>query len=251
VKWGAETTTAVTIRSVVLRSGRILSTETGRRGAKVSLRDARATRPQYGYSSVLTRQSARAALPFRLVAEFALTTPRLVVRPWRFEDLAPFRELNADPLVMEFFPAPLSSDESDAMVGRFDEEFKVRGFCPWAVNERASGLFIGFVGLHEVSETMPFAPAVEVGWRLAQRTWGRGYATEAACAALTFGFGMLGLAEIVSFTSAINVRSRAVMERLSMRRQPADDFSHPRVPNESPLRPHVLYRLQAHQHQIK
>jgi ribosomal-protein-alanine N-acetyltransferase len=179
------------------------------------------------------------------MTEFELVTARLVLRSWRPSDRPPFATMNADPEVMEFFPAPLTRAESDTLVERFEGERVARGFCPWAVEERASGAFIGFVGLHQVPEYLPCAPAVEVGWRLARPFWGRGYATEAATAAVDFAFDTLHADEVVSFTSTVNVRSRAVMERLSMTRRPAEDFDHPHVVQGHPLRPHVLYRLGA------
>lgn len=129
------------------------------------------------------------------------------------------------------------------MVDRFERERLERGYCPWAVELRATGEFVGYVGLHDVPATIPAAPAVEVGWRLARPFWGRGIATEAAAAALRFGFQEVALTEIVSFTATRNVRSRAVMERIGMSRNPADDFEHPAVPAGS-LRAHVLYRKQ-------
>jgi ribosomal-protein-alanine N-acetyltransferase len=153
--------------------------------------------------------------------------------------------MNADPAVMEFLSATLRPDQSDALALRFEDELERRGFCPWAVEDRESGDFIGFIGLHEVPEYLPFAPAVEVGWRLARRYWGRGFATEGARAAITFAFGDLCLGEIVSMTARLNVRSQRVMERLSMRRDPGEDFEHPHVDEGSDLRRHVLYRLTA------
>jgi ribosomal-protein-alanine N-acetyltransferase len=171
-----------------------------------------------------------------------LRTPRLTLRRWRDEDREPFAAMNADPRVMEFFVAPLSSGESDALVGRIEAGFDRDGFGLWALEVRETGEFIGFTGLAPPEFEAHFTPAVEVGWRLAAPAWGRGYATEAARAALGFGFERAGLEEIVSMTSAVNERSRAVMERLGMRRDPADDFDHPGVPPGHPLRPHVLYR---------
>lgn len=153
--------------------------------------------------------------------------------------------MNSDPEVMEFFPSTLSSEESDAMIDRFEDEYSRQSFCPWAVEEQETAKFIGFVGLHEIPEYLSFAPAVEVGWRLAREFWGRGYATEAAAASLTFAYGQLLVDEVVSMTSCLNQRSRRVMERLGMHRDPADDFEHPKVPKGHPLRPHVLYRLRS------
>jgi RimJ/RimL family protein N-acetyltransferase len=171
-----------------------------------------------------------------------LNTPRLLLRPWRDEDLAPFAEMNADPRVMEFFPKRLDRVESDLLVTRIRDHFDRHGFGLWAVEVPGVADFIGFVGLAIPRLEAHFTPCVEVGWRLAQEHWGRGYATEAARAALAFGFGDLALEEIVSFTAAVNLRSRAVMERIGMTRSPEDDFDHPALPEGHPLRQHVLYR---------
>jgi len=177
------------------------------------------------------------------VSTFALETEQLLLRRWREEDKVPFAAMNADPAVMEFFPALLTRAESDALVDRFDAEMVERGFCPWAVELRESGTFIGFIGPHGAPESVSFAPAVEVGWRLARPFWGRGFATEGAGEAVRYGFDVVDLEEIVSFTSVVNLRSRRVMERLGMSRSPDEDFEHPHVPEGDPLRPHVLYRL--------
>jgi RimJ/RimL family protein N-acetyltransferase len=172
-----------------------------------------------------------------------LETPRLYLRRWRDDDRAPFAALNADPVVMEHFPAPLSSAESDALVARIEAGLDERGWGLWAAEIRESGAFIGFIGLNPATFDAPFSPAVEVGWRLVREHWGEGYATEGARAAVEFGFVDLELEEIVSFTTHGNKRSRHVMERLGMRRDPADDFDNPNVPPGHPIRPHVLYRL--------
>lgn len=172
-----------------------------------------------------------------------LTTDRLILRPWRDGDLAPFAALNADPAVMEHFPAPLTRAESDAVAERVRDFMTEHGFGWWAVEIPGEAPFIGFIGLWRPAFEAHFTPCVEVGWRLAKAYWGRGYATEGARAALRFGFEHLRLAEIVSFTAVPNARSQAVMCRLGMTHDPADDFDHPRVPEGHRLRRHVLYRL--------
>jgi RimJ/RimL family protein N-acetyltransferase len=176
----------------------------------------------------------------RAVAE--LHTPRLALRQWRDADLEPFAALNADPEVMRYLPAPLTRGESDALAERARTGIARRGWGLWAVDELAGGSFIGFVGLNEAVFEAHFTPAVEVGWRLARSHWGKGYATEAAGAAVTYGFGVLRLDQLVSFTAAVNVRSCRVMARLGMRHDPADDFDHPAVP-AGPVRRHALFRL--------
>ncbi len=177
---------------------------------------------------------------------FELRTERLLLRPWRLADRAPFAALNADPTVMEFFPATLTKDESDALAARIDGDLQWHGYGLWAVEIPGEAPFIGFVGLSATEADMPFPHAIEVGWRLARAYWGRGLASEAARAALAYGFDELGLEEIVSLTAVRNVRSRRVMERLGMSCDPAEDFTHPDLPAEHPLAPHVLYRLAAH-----
>ena len=172
-----------------------------------------------------------------------ITTPRLRLRPWRDEDLPAFAELGADPRVMEHFPGTLSRAESDVLAARIRDHFVRRGFGFWAAELPGLAHFIGFVGLAVPLFETHFTPCVEIGWRLAVAHWGKGYASEAASAAVAHGFGPLGLEEIVAFTVPANTRSRRVMERLGMQQSSADDFEHPSLPEGHPLRPHVLYRL--------
>lgn len=172
-----------------------------------------------------------------------LQTPRLRLRAWRDEDLPLFAELNADDEVTRYLLGPLPRPQSDALVGRITEHFLREGFGFWAVEAPGVASFIGMVGLGIPSYTAPFTPCVEVGWRLARKHWGQGFATEAAQAALEFGFESLDLPEIVALTVPGNARSRAVMSKLGMAREASDDFDHPLVPAGHALQRHVLYRL--------
>lgn len=172
-----------------------------------------------------------------------LRTDRLVLRGWRDSDLEPWAVMNADPEVREYFPDVLTREQSEASVARFQAALDQRGWGWWAVEVRATGEFIGFTGLDPVDEDMPFT-GVEVGWRLARPSWGHGYATEAALAAVAHGFDGLGLTEILAVTTATNLRSQAVMRRIGMTRDPSDDFDDLTVP-EGPLRRNVVYRLRA------
>ena len=174
-----------------------------------------------------------------------LRTERLLLRQWRDADREPWAALNADPEVMEFFVSTMDRAASDAFVTKVSITIAAQGWGLWAVEHRAGGHFVGMVGLTPVTFDAPFVPAVEVGWRLPRSEWGKGYATEAATAAVDYGFGTLGLDEIVSTTARINRRSRAVMERLGFTYVPELDFEHPRVPPDSPVRHHVLYRRTA------
>lgn len=172
-------------------------------------------------------------------------TPRLLLRRWRPSDRDALAALNADPEVMEHFPATLDRAASDAAADRIAAHFAAHGFGVWAVEVQGGAPFIGFTGLMVPRFEAHFTPAVEIGWRFARAAWGHGYATEAAREALRLGFTALGLSSIVSFTVPGNLRSRRVMERLGMSHDPADDFDHPSLPEGSPLRRHVLYRLSA------
>src|SRR6476619_6494480 len=165
------------------------------------------------------------------------------MRGWREEDLAPFAALNADPVVMEHFPSTLTRQESDALVVRITAQLDDLGYGLWALEVRDSGEFVGFTGLALQTFPAHFTPAVEVGWRLKQSAWGHGYATEAALAALDYGFAVAELDEIVSMTAVTNVRSQRVMQRIGMTHDPADDFEHPNVADGDRVKPHVLYRI--------
>jgi RimJ/RimL family protein N-acetyltransferase len=170
-----------------------------------------------------------------------LRTARLLLREWRDADRAPFAALNADPEVTATLPRALSREESDALVDAIERHWREDGYGLWALERLDDGAFLGFAGLAWASWAPD--PAIEIGWRLARAAWGQGYATEAARAAAGFAFATLGLDELVSLTARANTRSRAVMERLGMSRDPASDFVHPRLAEGHPLRPHVTYRI--------
>jgi RimJ/RimL family protein N-acetyltransferase len=172
-----------------------------------------------------------------------LRSERLLLRPWREADLAPFAALNADGRVMEYMAATLTPADSDALATTLKNHIEEHGFGLWAVEVQGLSPFVGFVGLNVPTFETPFTPCVEVGWRLAREAWGHGYATEAARAAIADGFQRLGLKEILAWTVPANIRSRRVMERLGMLRSPDDDFDHPRMPEHHPLRRHVVYRI--------
>ena len=172
-----------------------------------------------------------------------LHTRRLTMRPFVEGDREPFAAINTDPEVMEYFLAPLTREESDRFLDRINSGFAAHGFGLWALVGTADGELLGFTGLSVPRLSAHFMPAVEIGWRLRKSAWGQGLATEAARAALHFGFGPGGLEEVVSFTSSGNARSLAVMRKLGMIHDPRDDFLHPRVPSGHPLAPQVLFRV--------
>ncbi|TDC93903.1 N-acetyltransferase [Actinomadura sp. 7K507] len=169
----------------------------------------------------------------------------MVLRRWEAGDREAFAALNADPEVMEHFPAPLTRVESDAMVNGIEARFEEDGFGFWALETADTNRFIGFTGLGVVRFDAPFTPAVEIGWRLARSAWGHGYAAEAARRALRFAFDDAHLDEVVSFTSTTNLKSQAVMKRIGMTHDTADDFDHPLVADGHRLKRHVLWRRTA------
>jgi RimJ/RimL family protein N-acetyltransferase len=175
--------------------------------------------------------------------DFDLRTDRLLLRRWLSTDRAPFADLNADAEVMRYFPAPLSRAESDALAGRADALFDSHGYGLWALERLGTGEFLGFTGLAPMPTGVPGAGGVEVGWRLARSAWGQGLATEAAAAAVRYGFDSLGSAELNSITAVVNIRSQRVMERLGM--HAAGEFDHPALAPGSALRRHVRYLLPA------
>jgi arsenate reductase len=176
---------------------------------------------------------------------FVLQTPRLSLRPLRDDDLGAFAAMHADARFMQYLAAPLSQAESAGALSRLRASYDEVGFGPWGVELREQPGLIGVVGLSRSRLEVPFAPCVEIVWRLAPEHWGRGYATEAARAALGYGFTTLSLPEILAWTTPANQASIRVMEKLGMARDPSEDFDHPRLPVGHPLRRHVLYRARA------
>lgn len=173
----------------------------------------------------------------------SLETARLILRPWLDRDRAPFARMSTDPQVMKHLLPFASPEAVDAWIDRQQVHLETHGFCFWAVESKADGAFLGAAGLLRVGYEAHFTPAVEVGWRLDRRFWGQGYAPEAAACAIRFGFEHVELPEIVANTVPANRNSRRVMEKLGMSHAAADDFDHPLVPIEHPLRRQLLYRL--------
>jgi RimJ/RimL family protein N-acetyltransferase len=169
-----------------------------------------------------------------------ISTERLIMRGWRESDLAPWAAMNADPEVRRYLGPLLTFEQASAWVLNLRDDLDRYGFGFWALEVRASGAFIGFTGLRTLDEEMPFT-GVELGWLLARPAWGHGYATEAALAAMQYGFDIIGLPEIVGIATAGNLRSQAVMRRIGMTSDPAEDFDDPDVDQDS-LRRHVVYR---------
>lgn len=173
----------------------------------------------------------------------AVKTDRLLLRGWQEEDRDPLARLNSNPQVMEFLLNPLSYEESAARLEVYNQHIQEHGWGLWAVSAPSVSDFIGWIGLWPVGFNAHFTPAIEVGWRLLPEFWGQGYATEGARASLQYGFRVLKLNEIVSITVPANVRSRHVMRKIGMQHDPKDDFDYPKIPEEHPLKKHILCRL--------
>ena len=170
-------------------------------------------------------------------------TPRLRLRQWQAQDKPAFAALNADPEVMRYFPGTQTREQSDRSIAVWADELADRGWSNWAVEQLSDGDFVGFVGLTVPRRALPFMPCLEIGYRLAKRHWGKGYATEAGQEVLRVGFEQLALPEVVSFTARLNLPSQAVMQRLGMVCDALEDFDHPALDEGSALRRHCLYRL--------
>jgi len=174
--------------------------------------------------------------------EISLKTERLLLRRWRVSDLPSLFSMNQDPAVMEFIGPVLTEDESRAMIARAEQSWNELGYGRFAIEVERTGELIGFIGLAQCKFESHFTPAVEIGWRLSQKFWNLGYATEGAAAVLSWAANTLPISEVVSFSSVSNIRSRRIMEKLGMHRDAADDFLHPNLNASDPLRPCVLYK---------
>jgi RimJ/RimL family protein N-acetyltransferase len=172
-----------------------------------------------------------------------IETPRLLLRRWRADDVAALTALSAEAAVIEFLPGAMSTAQVEAFIEAQNALCERHQTCYFAAELKETGELAGFVGLKYQDFDRPFAPCYELGWRLASRHWGKGYASEGALAAMRHGFEVLGLDEIVSFTVPENLRSRSVMERLGMHRDLDADFAHPALPVDHRLSRHVLYRI--------
>ena len=171
-----------------------------------------------------------------------IETERLILRAFRDEDREAFAAINGDPRVGDWLGGVIDRAASDLMLDRINTHIDDKGWGLWAVERKSDQQMIGFIGLSTVKAgALPVGPAIEIGWRLAHDAWGGGFATEGAQAALAWGFAHIDTAEIIAFTGATNLASQAVMRRIGMTPDPARDFDHPRLPEDSLLRRHVVF----------
>ncbi|TWT09390.1 GNAT family N-acetyltransferase [Planomicrobium sp. CPCC 101079] len=172
---------------------------------------------------------------------YEFETARLGFRRWKESDKEKFASMNRDCEVMKYFPNKLTTKESDDLIERFEKHFDEKGYGIWAVERKEDNNFIGFIGLLEIGFEADFQFETEIGWRLDKKFWKMGYAVEGAKACLDFAFGKLQLNEVYSFTATINVPSETVMKRIGMSK--VKEFDDPKVPVGSPLKRHVLYKI--------
>lgn len=173
--------------------------------------------------------------------EYIFESSRLGFRMWKESDRELFAKMNANEEVMRYFPKPLDTKESDGFLDRILEHFKQNGYGLWAVELKDTKEFIGFIGFLIATFEAEFTPCVEIGWRLDNKYWNKGYVTEGAKACLEYGFNNLGLDSIYSFTAEINIPSQNVMKKICLMK--VGEFEHPRVEDGNPLKPHVLYKI--------
>jgi RimJ/RimL family protein N-acetyltransferase len=172
-----------------------------------------------------------------------LETERLILRRWNASDCALLHEINQDPNVMEYFPGLVDLEGTERLIEKITHHFDKHGYTLYAAERKDTGEFIGFIGLLTPAFDAHFTPTTEIGWRLSSKHWGQGFATEGAKACLDYAFRVLKIPEIVSFTAVGNIKSRRVMEKIGLAHDEEDDFDHPGLPDNSPLKRHVLYRL--------
>lgn len=177
----------------------------------------------------------------RMETNYIFESQRLGFRRWKEMDKAPFAAMTADPEVMRYFPKLLGNEEADRLIDRFETHMDDKGYTMWAVERKADRAFIGFIGLLEITMAIEGCGAAEIGWRLDKRFWKQGYAAEGAQACLAYAFSSLDMAEVYSFTAENNLPSETVMKRIGMIK--VGEFEHPKLEAGSPLKRHVLYKI--------
>lgn len=178
--------------------------------------------------------------------KYALKTPRLGLREWTEKDTPPFIQMNLDLDVMRYYPRILTPKHTMDLIAKIEAHFKKYGYGLWAVDELVSGRFMGYIGLAEFNFDTDFSPGMEIGWRLSNEFWNKGYATEGAITVLKYAFSALELKLIYSFTTKTNKPSIRVMEKIGLK--PAGEFNHPNMDLLNPLSRHVLYRLSSEEY---
>jgi RimJ/RimL family protein N-acetyltransferase len=170
-----------------------------------------------------------------------IETGRLILRDWSEADIEPFLRHTNTPAVMRWLGGVRSEADQRESIGRIMRWQSERGFTFWAIERKADGEMLGFCGI-KIADTpgSPIEGMHEIGWRLREDCWGRGYAREAATASLDFAFAALGALRVVAITFAPNEASWGLMERLGMTRRPELDYDDARFPA---LNPTIVYDI--------
>jgi len=176
-----------------------------------------------------------------MTTPYLFTSKRLGFRDWKMTDLDDFFAINSCDQVMEFFPSKLTKEETKQYIVRLQNHFKENGHSFYAVELLDNQELIGFIGLAQANMDLDFTPCKEIGWRLKASVWNKGYATEGAKRVLEYGFNDLKIAQILSWTAKINVKSERIMQKIGMHK--VKEFMHPKVDAKNRLNPHVLYMI--------
>ncbi len=172
---------------------------------------------------------------------YLFKSSRLGFRNWITDDLPKMAAISADPKVMRYFPSTQTGEETLQFIEKMQQQFEDRAHCYFAVELLDSHTFIGFIGLAYQTYQAPFTPCVDIGWRLAAKHWGKGYATEGAEACVEYARAILNLKKIYAVATQDNLPSIMVMKKIGMTLE--YKFEHPLLLEFPDLVTCVLYTL--------
>lgn len=173
--------------------------------------------------------------------KYIFKSDRLGFREWQESDQDIFAEMNADLEVMEYFPKPLSTEESNRFIENITQMIRDFGYGLYAVDRLDNSEFIGYIGFWHLDLEGYANPSIEIGWRLHKNHWNQGFATEGALKCLDYGFKHLKFKQLYSLTSKTNLKSERIMQKIGMHK--IDEFDHPEIKIESSLKRHILYTI--------
>ncbi len=173
------------------------------------------------------------------MSDYIIKTERLGIRNWKDADHKGMIAVSASEEVMRYFPSTSTPEQTIAFIGRMKKLYAKRGYCYYAVELLENREFIGFIGLCYQDYDVDFAPFIDIGWRLKESAWGKGYATEGAKACLEHGLETLKIEKIYAVASHVNVPSINVMKKIGMEK--SRDFIHPKLVDYEHLKDCVLY----------
>jgi len=174
--------------------------------------------------------------------QYVFKSKRLGFRNWVESDIPKMAAINANQKVMAHFPTLPDFKQTEDFIIRMQKQFLVKGFCYFAVDELNNNEFIGFIGISEQIFKSEFTPCIDIGWRLSETKWGKGFATEGAKRCLDFAFNDIGLKKINAICPVINDKSERVMEKIGMSKK--STFKHPLLKEYKHLEKCVLYEIE-------